>query len=300
MFEDLIKMAIEQESKTIAIACPEHEEIISMIIEARNLSLCKFVLFGNEIKIKTLFKTLNKKLPNDLIIIDCIDDNIAACNAVNFVSMNKADILMKGFIDTKVILKKVLNSEYGLRTNSILSHVMVCNLPKFNRLLFLTDGAMNINPSITDLKSICDNAAKLAISLGVVRPKIALLSAVEKFNPKITSTVIATDLLSLYNKDNYYDIHGPLALDCALDHHAAKIKGLTDPVSGNADILVGTYIEVINVLYKGWAFGFNGMESGGIVLGAKAPIVLVSRADSIQSKINSLALSILSLNGVIK
>lgn len=293
MFNEILNRVKKLPKAKVVIPCPEHEEIIETIIKATDLDLCEFVLFGNEHEVVRIFNQLGFKIPKSVQIIN-INDKIASCReAVIYVSSNPNTILMKGFIDTSVLLKEVVNRDYGLRKENILSHTMVCKLPKFNRLLFLTDGAMNINPEVDEMIAIIKNAVSFARKLNVLNPKVAILSAVEKVNPKMPSTIKAEEVTNFFlNHD--FAVKGPLALDGAIDEHAAQIKKLTDPVSGKADILVGPYIEVINTLYKSWVFGFDGMESGGVVLGAKASIVLVSRADSVQTKINSLALAIIN------
>jgi phosphate butyryltransferase len=205
---------------------------------------------------------------------------------------------MKGLVDTSIILKEVLNRDYGLRTDNILSHVMICELPKFDRLIFLSDGAMNIDPTIEQLKQITLNAVSLARSLNISRPKVALLSAKEKPDPKMPSTLKCQAIQDMYERGEIVrcDICGPLAVDLALDKEAAKIKNIRNNVAGQADILIAPYIEVANALYKGWVFGCEGVKSAGIVIGAKNPIVLTSRADSHESKLYSIALSVLMEN----
>lgn len=296
MFKELMNRVKNFPKSTVVIPCPEHQEIIETILTAVDLDLCEFVLFGNQEKILLLFNQIEKVLPKEVLIINS-NDQIQSCReAVIYVRNNENTILMKGFIDTSILLKEVVNRDYGLRTNSILSHVMVCKLPKFNRFLLLTDGAMNINPLFDDMIAIINNAVELAKRLDILTPRVAVLSAVEKANLKMPSSIKAQEVAQYFQDNTDFYVQGPLALDGAIDEHAAKIKNLNDSVSGKADILVGAYIEVINTLYKSWVFGFDGMESGGIVLGAKASIVLVSRADSITTKINSLLLAILNSN----
>jgi|LSQX01.1.fsa_nt_gb phosphate butyryltransferase len=278
----------------IAVACPEDYEVLSAIFEAYELDMGLFSLFGNVSKIKSIAQEIGKDIPSDFLLVDATDGQLACQLAVKAVSQGEAQILMKGLIDTSVILKEALNKEYGIRTDKILSHVMVCELPFLNRLVLLSDGAMIIDPSVPQLKEITMNAVELAKALGFARPKVAVLSAVEKINPKMPSTLKAQELRELWEKGEIPDceLYGPLAVDGALSLEAARIKKIESPVAGRADILIVPFIEVGNALYKGWMFGCSGPKSAGIIMGAKAPIVLTSRADSHEAKLYSIALAI--------
>jgi phosphate butyryltransferase len=275
--QELMLVAQNQPNKTIAVACPEDHEVLQAISEAVNLNLCDFILFGDEVKIKKIANEINFSLSN-CKIINITDKETACFEAVKSVSSGQADVLMKGLVDTAVIMKKVLDKEYGLRTDSIISHVMVIQLPKFDRLIFLSDGAMNIDPTVDQLKQITVNAVNLARALSISRPKVACISA-EQMQENLEII--------------HCDICGPLAIDLALDKEAAKTKNIKSPVAGNADILIVPYIEVGNALYKGWMFGVDNVKSAGIIMGAKAPIVLTSRADSHETKLHSIALSVI-------
>src|SRR5690554_5805412 len=167
--EELMMVAQNKPNKTIALACPEDHEVLQAVKEAVNLNLCDFVLFGDKNKIKNITKEINFNLDN-CKIVDINDKESACFEAVKHVSSGQSEVLMKGLVDTAVILKKVLDKEFGLRTENILSHVMVIQLPKFNRLIFLSDGAMNINPNIDQLKQIMINAVNLARGLSINRP----------------------------------------------------------------------------------------------------------------------------------
>ncbi len=296
--KEMIMVAQNRPNKTIALACPEDHEVLQAVNEAVNLNLCDFILFGDETKINHIANEMNFTLKN-CKVINALEKEGACIEAVKSVSSGQADVLMKGLVDTAIIMKKVLDKEVGLRTDSIISHVMVMQLPKFNdRLIFLSDGAMNIDPSVDDLKQITINAVNLARSLSISRPKVACISAIEKMNPKMPSTLKCHEIEQMQENHEivHCDICGPLAIDLALDKNAAKTKNIKNPVAGNADILIVPYIEVANALYKGWMFGCENVKSAGIILGAKAPIVLTSRADSHETKLNSIALSVLMEN----
>lgn len=288
----------ERNNIRVAVTCPEDHEVLNAIFEAYDLGLAQFSLFGNVEKIQALCLEMGRRIPSDFALVNAFE-LVEACQlAVKAVNNGEAQVLMKGLVDTSVILKEVLNKEYGIRTDKVLSHVMVCELPYLQRLVFLSDGAMIIDPSVAQLKEITINAVTLARSLGFDRPKVAVLSAVEKFNPKMLSTQKAIEIMEIWQKGEIAncELYGPLAVDGALSVEAAKIKKIDSPVAGNADILIVPFIEVGNALYKGWMFGCSGPKSAGIVMGAKAPIVLTSRADSHEAKLYSIALAIKCLN----
>jgi len=295
LFENLLPKAQSKPIKTVALACPENAAVIEMITAALKLKMANFILFGNLNKINEILPSI----PKEIKIVNCADKAAACQAAVQAVSAKKADILMKGMVDTSVILKHVLNRDYGLRTGKLLSHIMVCYLMHLDRLVLLSDGGLNIDPDPSELSEITINAIELAHSLGIAVPKAALLSAVEKVNPKIPSTVKCQEAVETITRGGIQNccVAGPLALDIALCKEAAEIKNITNPVAGAADILIVPYIEVANVLYKGWMFGCDGNDAAGIIVGAKAPIILTSRADNQKTKLYSLALAILALNG---
>lgn len=292
-FNDLIKMVQDRPTKTIAVAAAEDHEVLEAVIKASELKLANFILFGDTNKIKEICITHKITLPENIIQINTNDPKESAEMAVKCVNSAQADVLMKGLVDTNIILKEVLNRDYGLRTNSILSHVTIFELPKLKRIIFLTDAAMNIDPNVEELKSIIGNAVSLAKNLNFKTPKVALISAVEKVNPKMPSTLKCKELADFYANKEDVIVEGPLALDLAISKEAAITKGITGKIQGDADIIVVPYIEVGNALYKGWVFGIENVQNAGIVLGAKRPIVLTSRADSFEAKVNSIALSLL-------
>jgi phosphate butyryltransferase len=278
----------------IAVACPEDREVLGALFEAYELGMGTFSLFGDVDKIKAVADEMGKEIPSDFLLVKAADGQQACQLAVKAVSGGEAQILMKGLIDTSVILREALNKEYGIRTDKILSHVMVCELPFLNRVVLLSDGAMIIDPTVPQMKEITLNAVELAKALGFEYPKVAILSAVEKVNPKMPSTIKAQELMELWQNGEIpgCELYGPLAVDGALSWEAARIKKIDSPVAGRADILIVPFIEVGNALYKGWMFGCSGPKSAGIIMGAKAPIVLTSRADSHEAKLYSIALAI--------
>lgn len=291
-FSELRKLIENKPKKTIAVASSSDLEVLEAVIFVSSNNYANFLLFGDLQKTNELLMKNNLKLNDNIQLINTISVEEAVKLAVGAVATNKAQILMKGLVDTKVILKEVLNKEYGLRTNSILSHITVLELPKLKRLLYLTDAAMNIDPTSTELKTIILNTLNLTKELITTKPKVALLSAVEKVNPKMPSTLKALEVLELFKDDKSLIIEGPLAVDLAISKEAAKIKNITGEIQGDADILVVPMIEMGNALYKGWVFGCDGVKNAGIVVGAKCPIILTSRADNHEAKVNSILLSL--------
>lgn len=211
-------------------------------------------------------------------------------------SSGQADILMKGMIPTSDLLKAVLHKEAGLRTGKILSHVAAFEVPGYDRLIFVTDSGMNINPDLQQKAQIIENAALIAKGIGVEMPKVAVLAAVETINPSMQATLDASALTVMNKRGqiSYCVVEGPLALDNAISPEAAEHKGITGEVAGKADILLVPAIETGNALYKSLIY-FSGAKVGAVIAGARAPIVLTSRADSAESKLFSIALAVKTL-----
>ncbi|MBM6617355.1 phosphate butyryltransferase [Bacillus suaedaesalsae] len=292
----LIENATRFNGKVVAVAAAEDEEVIEAVHLALENNLASFHLFGNETEIKSLL-TKHGIEKNEHIVIHHANTKARAAElAVKAVSSNDADILMKGNIPTSTILKAVLNKEYGLRTGSVLSHVAVFEVPGFDQLIFVTDAAMNIAPDVQEKAQIVQNAVNVAISIGISKPKVAPLAAVEVVNPTMQATLDAAILSQMQVRGQITDckVDGPLALDNAVSLEAAEHKGITGEVAGQADILLVPTIEVGNVLYKSLIY-FAKAKVGAMIAGAKAPIVLTSRADSAESKLYSLALAVCSV-----
>jgi len=218
------------------------------------------------------------------------DDLLACKKAVGLVADGTASALMKGLVDTSVIMRAALDRETGIRTGRKLSHIAAFELPTYHKLLFLTDAAINIAPNLEDKVQIIQNAVEALNNMGIVMPKTALLAAKEKVDDKMPVTLEYEKIVKMQLPDCIID--GPLALDNAVSKEACEIKGIDSPVGGDADLLVAPDIEAGNVLYKSLAFLANA-RCGGVVLGAKRPIILTSRADSADSKLISIALSVL-------
>ena len=264
------------------------------IENARKENIVNAILVGDIEKTKQIADEIGVDL-NNYELIDIKDLSEASLKAVELVSSGKAHMVMKGLVDTSIILKAVLNKEVGLRTGNVLSHVAVFDIEGYDRLFFLTDAAMNLAPDINGKKQIIENACELVRSLDIEEPKVALICAKEKVNPKMKDTVEAKELEDMYLRGEIKGciVGGPFALDNAVSEEAAKHKGINHPVAGKADILVVPDIEAGNVLYKSITY-FAKCENAGLIVGAKAPIILTSRADSDKTKLNSIALGVLA------
>ena len=274
----------------LSVAVAHDEEVLLAVRDACDMNIIKAILIGEEEKIRKIASEINFDL-SDVEVINESDLKLCAEKAVKLVSSGKADYVMKGLLDTSIILKEVLNKEYGLRTDSLLSHVMIYEVPSYHKLLILTDGGMNIDPDVSQKKKIADNAIKAAKSLGIGTVKVACLAAKEKVNPKMQATLDADELKSMC-KDGMFGngvvVEGPIAFDLAISEEACKIKGYESEVGGDADILLVPTIETGNGIGKALTYMANA-KSAGIIMGAKAPVVLVSRADTHESKLYSIA-----------
>jgi phosphate butyryltransferase len=292
-FNDIRKAAKTGKTKKIAVAAAQDYDVLKAINEAVKERICVPILVGDKEKITKIAEEVNLDLTN-IQLVEANDLQEAARRAVSLVSSGEADILMKGLVDTSIILKAVLDKEIGLRTNNILSHAAVFTLDKYHKFLVVTDAAMNIAPNSLEKKNILENSLHLCRSLGIETPKVAVVCAKEKVSDKMQATVDAQTLVQMYKDGEITGciVEGPFGLDNAISKEAAITKGVKGEVAGDADILLMPNIEAGNVLYKSLTY-FSNSESAGIILGARAPIVLTSRADSDSSKLNSIALSII-------
>lgn len=292
-FNDVIKYAKERGPKIISVACSQDKEVLIAVDMAKKEGIANAILVGDIEKTKEIAKELNIDL-DGYELIDEKDLAQASLKAVSLVSEGKADMVMKGLVDTSIILKAVLNKEVGLRTGNILSHVAVFDVKGYDRLFFITDAAMNLSPDLQGKKQIIENACVVAHALDIEEPKVAAICAKEKVNPKMQDTIDAKDLEEMCANGDIKGcvVGGPFALDNAVSEEAAKHKGMSHPIAGKADILLAPDIEAGNILYKSLVF-FSETKNAGVIVGAKAPIILTSRADSEETKLNSIALGVL-------
>ncbi|MRZ81558.1 phosphate butyryltransferase [Paeniclostridium sordellii] len=292
-FNDVIRYAKERGPKTISVACSQDKEVLIAVEMAKKEGIANAILVGDIEKTNTIANELNIDL-SGYDLIDEKDLTQASLKAVSLVSEGKADMVMKGLVDTSIILKAVLDKEVGLRTGKVLSHVAVFDVNGYDRLFFITDAAMNLAPDLQTKKQIIENACIVAHALDIEEPKVAAICAKEKVNPKMTDTVDAKELEDMCKNGEIKGciVGGPFALDNAVSEEAAKHKGMDNPIAGKADILLAPDIEAGNILYKSLVF-FAESKNAGVIVGAKAPIILTSRADSEETKLNSIALGVL-------
>ncbi|GAB6453909.1 phosphate butyryltransferase [Bacillus cereus group sp. MYBK71-2] len=291
--EHLIDQAAGQPKKTVAVAVAEDHEVIEAVAKAIALQLAQFRLYGNQEKIMGMLQEHNLQTSEHIEVIAAQSGAEAAELSVKAVRNGEADVLMKGNIPTANILKAVLNKEWGLRKGSVLSHVAAFEVPNYDRLIFVTDAAMNIAPDITQKAAIIQNTVEVARAIGMDLPKVAPIAAVEVVNPAMQATIDAAMLTQMNRRGQIKNcvVDGPLALDNAVSQIAAEHKGIVSDVAGKADILLVPTIEAGNVLYKSLVY-FADAKVGAMIAGAKAPIVLTSRADSAETKVYSLALAV--------
>jgi len=292
--DELIAKAKMIETSTMVVACAADEHVLEAVELARENNIINGILVGDEEKILQILKSLNINSNNYEIINE--KDKVDACQkSVKLVSSNDNYFLMKGLIDTSILLKAALNKEYGLRTKNRISHVSVLEVETHPKLIFMSDGAMNIAPTLDEKRQIIENSVDIANAVGLINPKVGILAAVEKVNPQMEATLDAEKLIQM-NKDGVIKgcvVGGPFALDNAISKMAAKHKGIKDPIAGEIDILIMPRIESGNIFYKTMMFLSNA-KGASVIAGAKRPIVLTSRADSTISKFNSIALAALS------
>ena len=292
-FDEIVKCAKAKGPKILAVAVAQDVEVLTALNTAKDLGIAEAILVGDKDEILKAAGECGVELTK-FTIIDVKDKAEACKKAVKLVSEGKAHIVMKGIVDTAIILKAILAEDAGLRTGNVLSHVAVFEVNGFDRLFIVTDAAMNIAPNLEQKKQIIENAVKVAHALENPEPKVAILAAVEKVNPKMQATVDADALVNM-NKNGEIKgcfLGGPFALDNAVSVEASKHKGINHPVAGHADILMVPQIEAGNMLYKSMVY-FAKAQNAGIIVGAKVPIVLTSRADSDIAKLNSIAIGVL-------
>lgn len=291
-FEEVLAKAKSMEGTKISVAAAADLEVLEAVKEASELGLADFILVGDKTKIEEIAASINLDLSKQTVVDE---PNVVASarKAVEFVSTKQAKTLMKGMIGTADFLRAVLDKEIGLRTGKLLSHVAVIKSPKFDKLFYLTDGAMCVAPTLQDKVQIIQNAVDVAHKLDNPVPKVACIGAVEVVNPNMQPTVDAALLAKMSDRKQIKGcvVDGPFGLDNAISQEAATHKGVAGPVAGDADIILCPNIEVGNAMYKTLVY-FADVEVGAIISGAAAPIVLTSRADSPRTKLLSIATSI--------
>lgn len=282
----------KKDKKKPVVVCAHEKEVLKSIIRALNEEIIKEpILIGDAIKIRELLLEEKEKLER-YKIIDVLEKVEASAQAISCILNNTGDFLIKGLVDTSIILKAILNEKEKLSTgeNIFFSHVALVKIDKMEKLFLISDAGMNIAPGVEEKIRIVENAVTVAKALKIENPKIALIAAKEKVSPKMKATLDAKEVANFYK--NKYIIEGPLALDNAVSRTAALVKGIQGEIKGDADILIMPNIETGNVLYKAITY-FSNSQIGGLLIGAKIPIVITSRADTEESKFLSIALATL-------
>ncbi|MDP2343031.1 MAG: bifunctional enoyl-CoA hydratase/phosphate acetyltransferase [Deltaproteobacteria bacterium] len=299
-FDDILVAIQPHPKKRVAVAVAQDDAVLHAVARAEKENVADCVLVGDKEKIRAAADAVGADITQAEIVHEG-DAHKAARTAVSMVSAGDAHIAMKGKLHTDDFLRAILDKEVGLRAGRLLSHVFILEIPpkgvtsseQKSRLLFVTDGAMNIAPNFEEKAQICVNAIGLAKLFGIEEPKVAALAGVELVNPKMQATQDAA-VLALMSYRGQFEVgmvEGPLAMDLAVSEEAARIKGVKNPVAGKAEILLMPSLEAGNILVKGFSH-LAGGRTAGLVLGAKAPIVLTSRSDTAESKFLSIACAV--------
>ena len=292
-FDDLFSKLKVAEKKTLAVAVAQDEPVLEAVKAAKDKGIADAILVGDKAKIEEVATKIDMDL-TEFEIIHEEDVKKAALKAIELVSSGAADMVMKGLVDTATFLRSVLNKEVGLRTGKLMSHVSVFEIEGIDRLILLTDAAFNTYPDLKQKVQIINNSVMVAKACGIENPKVAPICAVEVVNPDMPATVDAALLSKMSDRGQIKGciVDGPLALDNAISEEAAHHKGVTGLVAGKADILLLPNIDVANVMYKSLTYTAQ-TKNGGILVGTSAPVILTSRADSFETKVNSIALAAL-------
>lgn len=290
-FGELVERSKNVGQKKIVLVGAEDREGIIALKEAKSRGIATPVLVGDSVKIKEILEELSFEAE----IIEAGSPAEASEIGVKLIRDGKASILMKGMVKTSYLLKAVLNKEWGLRKGKVLSHIAALDVPALDRLVFVSDGGMVIKPDLETKKEIINNAVLFLNKLGYEKPKVAVISAVEVVNPDIPATLDASVLAKMSDRGQIKNciVDGPLGLDNALSMVAARVKKVSGEVAGMADLLIVPDINSGNFLGKS-AIYLAGGTIAGLILGAAAPIIIVSRADSADSKLASIAMAVCS------
>jgi phosphotransacetylase len=293
-YEQLLAKCRSLEPVPTAVAYPCEETALSGAIEGGAKGLITPILVGPLDKIREVASAHGIEL-GKVRVVEAASSHEAAGKAVELVRKGEAEVLMKGSLHTDELLGAVVARETGLRTGRRISHVFIMDVPTYHKVLVVTDAAINIAPALEDKVDICQNAIDLAQALGVAAPKVAILAAVETVNSKMPATLDAAALCKMAERGQIKGgvLDGPLAFDNAISKEAAKVKGIRSEVAGDADILLAPDLEAGNILAKQLSFLANA-DSAGLVVGARVPIILTSRADSVRSRIASCAVAMMA------
>jgi phosphate butyryltransferase len=293
-FEEIKEKAQEKGEKRLVVACAEDTTVLKASMDAFHAGLVVPLFVGNRKRIQDIAHAGKIDL-GDCHIEDTENTETSVIRAVEIIRSGKGDLLLKGMVKTSTFLKGLLDPEKGLRTSRRLSHAAILQTENYHKLLQLTDGGMNVRPDLGTKSDIIKNGCDFARSLGIRKPKVAILAAVESVNPEMEETVDAAILKQMGERGQLgnLSIDGPLALDLAISQEACEKKNFSSTVAGDADILLVPDIASGNIFAKGLIY-LGDAKAAGIILGAKSPVVMLSRADDKETKLNSIALGVLS------
>ena len=293
-YERLLERCARLEPIPTAVAHPCEETALAGAVEAGTRGLITPILVGPAAKIAEIAEKAGVKL-GALRIVDAPHSHASAAAAVDLVRRGEAELLMKGSLHSDELLGAIVAKETGLRTGRRISHVFIMDVPTYHKVLIVTDAAINIAPTLEDKVDICQNAIDLVVALGLERPKVAILAAVETVTSKMPATIDAAALCKMAQRGQIRGavLDGPLAFDNAISADAARIKGIASEVAGDPDILLVPDLEAGNILAKQLSF-LARADSAGLVLGARVPVILTSRADSVRSRIASCAVAVMA------
>ncbi|MDI7277488.1 MAG: bifunctional enoyl-CoA hydratase/phosphate acetyltransferase [Anaerolineae bacterium] len=291
-FAELLEAARRVGPKTVAVAAAHESEVLQAAHAAEEVRIADCILVGAAAQIRSLARCAGVDLSR-MEVIDEPDARRAATVVMGLVREGRAQVAMKGRIETGDFLRAALDRESGLRTGRLLSHVGVFEIPGFDRLIFVTDAGVVVAPDIVQKVEIVQNAIEVAQTLGIKEPKVAILAATEMVNPKIPTTLDAANLSKMADRGQIRGgiVDGPLALDNAISQESSAIKGINSPVAGQADILVAPDVEAGNMLAKAITYFAKG-SMAGVVVGGQSPLIVASRSDPHETKLMSIALGV--------
>ncbi|HEY3316535.1 MAG TPA: phosphate acyltransferase [Bacillota bacterium] len=290
-FDEAIALAARRGPRRVAVAAAADRMVMTALGQATKLGLVSPVMVGDARSIQELAgedEAWSGRRPR---VVDCPDPQQAARLAAEMTGRGEADMIMKGHLATGDFLRAILEPAAGLRRGGLLSHIAVIGLPAYPKLLFVTDGGLNVDPNLDRKAAILRNAVDALVKLGTASPKAACLTAAEEVSPGIPATTDAAALAERAGRGEFLpaEVEGPIALDVALSPEAAAVKGLQSRIAGQVDILLAPYMEVANILVKGLIY-LAGARAAGVVVGAAAPVIMLSRADTPDTRLNSLAI----------
>jgi phosphate butyryltransferase len=292
-FAELLETAKDKGPKTIAVAAGHQSEVMLASLDAEVAGLAEVILVGDEAEIREIADAERFDISR-MEVVHAPQPRQAASHVMKLVSAGKADIAMKGKVETSDFLRAALSKELALRTGRLFTHVAAFEIPEFDRLIFISDAGVVVAPDLEQKVEIVQNAIHVAHALGIRLPRVAVLAATEVVNPKIPTTLDAANLSKMADRGQIRGglVDGPLALDNAISPESARIKGIKSEVAGYADILIAPDIEAGNVLAKAITYFAQG-KMAGVVVGARCPLILPSRSDTREAKLVSLALGVM-------